>query len=170
MTGIEFFICTSSLLSVVTDQAGKRSLEYRQAIAHNICAAANAAAFDPITLAALIMGENQRFDVNITMPASAGADQGLCQLNSVHQRERLAGKNPYHPYDCTRVAAQILKFYEVRYKDSWMVIASYWNPLQAKQQTQAARRYFDRWASNYRYIQTHFIQTRNGLPTALGSP
>lgn len=170
MTGLEFLICTSALASIVAQDSTNHTPEYHHAVARNVCAAANVEAFDPMTLAALIMGENGKFEVNATMPASAGVDQGLCQLNSAHQRDRLHGKNAYHPYDCTRIAASILRSFQDKYGPSWIVISSYWNPSQALRQTNDAKAYYNRWAVNYRRVQARFSQARNSFSPTSGSP
>jgi hypothetical protein len=166
MMPAEFAICVSAVFSIVNDHATKQTTEYKNAVAHNICAASNAENFDPRVMTALIMGENRKFDTAANGPASIGVDIGLCQLNSHHQRHRITPEQALHPYYCTRVAASILKKHERIYGGDWRVIASYWNPTKAREGAPEAIQYYNRWRANYLVVAARFNLAGKMFPTA----
>jgi hypothetical protein len=170
LTPLEFAICVSAIGALAGERnAQLRSAEWQHAIGHNICAAANAQAVDPMAVAGIILNENGNFVLGLMMPAAKGHDVGLCQANTHYQAHRPALKAALHPYACAEIVAQILRENVERYGKNWRAVAAYWNPRQAEQGTAQAVAYYNRWTRNYGLVQRYFERARTALATT-GEP
>lgn len=156
MSPAEFAVCVAALTSLVGERNASYNNEWRQAIARNVCAAANSAQVDPRALAAIAMNESGNFDLRLSVPAARGQDLGAFQVNSHFQAHREQVRHAQHPFHGAAIAAQILRENVARHGMSWKAIAAYWNPAQAERGTPAAHRYYRRWEQHYRIVQRHF--------------
>lgn len=160
MSPAEFAICVAALTSLVGERNTAYTAEWRQAIARNVCAAANGAQVDPRALAAIAMNESGNFDLRLSIPATRGQDLGAFQINSHFQAHRDQVRHAHHPFHGAAIAAQILRENVARYGMSWKAIAAYWNPAQAERGTREAHRYYRRWEQHYRIVERHFDAAR----------
>jgi hypothetical protein len=164
MTPAEFVVCVAALSSLVGERNAAYSPEWRNAIARNICAAANHSRVDPRALAAIAMNESGNFDLRLSVPAARGHDLGAFQVNSHFQAHRALTPKAHHPYYGASIAAEILRENVARYGMSWKAIAAYWNPAHAERSSPEARRYYQRWEAHYRVVDRHFSAARAARP------
>lgn len=167
MSPVEFAVCVAALTSLVGERNTAYSMEWRRAIARNVCAAANSAHVDPRALAAIAMNESGNFDLRLSIPAARGRDVGAFQINSHFQAHRDQVRHAHHPFHGAAMAAQILRENIARHGMSWKAIAAYWNPAQAERGTPEAQRYYRRWEQHYRIVDRHFDAARR---TPAGRP
>jgi hypothetical protein len=157
MTPLEFVVCVTAIGALAADRNKDLGTpQWRQAIGHNICAAANAQRVDPRAIAAVVLNENAGFRLGLHMPAARGVDIGICQANSHYQRHRPNIGVAMHPYACAEIAAQVLRENAERYGWTWRAIAAYWSPRQAQAGTQEARNYYERWRRNHAVVDGYF--------------
>lgn len=156
----EFLVCVAALTSLIGERNAAYTLEWRYAIARNVCAAANDAAVDPRALAAIAMNESGNFDLRLSLPAVRGRDLGAFQINSHFHAHRDDVSRAQHPFHGAAIAAQILRENVARYGMSWKAIAAYWNPAQAERGTPEAHRYYRHWEQHYRIAERHFMAAR----------
>jgi hypothetical protein len=158
-----FALCLAAMALIASDKAPEQSHEYRAALGHNVCAAAEHEKIAAPVLIATILNENGRLNTHAVGKAVQGADYGLCQINSAAHPAIVQKGQAIHPYFCAAYAARMLKGFFAKYGDSWQAIASYWSPKQASMKTQGAWEYYVRWDTQRLYTMHQFGRAKATL-------
>ena len=168
MGAAEFAICASALGALAADRnPALRTPAWREAIGHNLCAAASEQGVDPRAIAAIFLNENGAFVLGLHVPAAVGYDVGLCGANSHYQRQRTNMATAMHPFACGQIVGQVLREATLRWGNDWRAVASYWSPREAERGSAAARAYYARWARNYALVGRYFESAKAEQSAAL---
>ena len=158
--------CVLGFLLFVKSANPAITQDWNEAIAQNVCNAAEKVGIDPKILGAYMLTENRRIDVMSIKPAAQGFDVGLFHSNTFYQRDRPNIGKALHPFYGAEIAGNIVKENIAKYGWTWKAFAAYWNPLKAKNSDPQAMQYYSRWFKNYQFVEKHFAQAQQKISIA----